>query len=105
MGQTAADRPAVADLHVADLRHRLGQQGAALADQRRGLDGALSRHGAYHEVAVVGPNSVEATDLVEVDEIGGPHETKVQERDETLPAGKDLRLLTVLAEQGQRFVQ
>src|SRR5215813_10375636 len=56
-------------------------------------------------MAVVGPHSVEPTDLVEVDEMRGPHETKVEERNETLPAGQDLGLPTVLAEQGECFVE
>ena len=105
MGQAAADRPAVADLEVPDLGHRVGHERTALGDDARLLDGALACHAADGHPAVVDPDVGQAGHLVEVDQVGGPHEAKVQERHQTLPAGQDLRLVAVLGEQRQRLVE
>ena len=104
VGEAAADRPPVPDLHVTDLRHRLGEERAALAHERGRLDGALAGHRPDGEMPVVEADAREAVDVVEIDDVRRPHEAEAQQRDEALPAREHLRLVAVPREDAERLV-
>src|SRR5262249_15116565 len=105
VGEAAADGPPVADLDVAHLRHRVREQRTPLADQRRVLHRALTGHRTDRQMVIVGPDPVQARNLVHVDEVRRPHETKVQEWYQALAPGQDLRLLAVSLEDAQGFLE
>ena len=104
VGEAAADRSPIPDLHVTDLRHRLGEERAALAHERRRLDGTLARHRSDREMAVVESDAREAADVVEIDEVRRPHEAEAQQRHEALTTREHLRLVAVPREDAERFV-
>ena len=105
MGEIAAEGPTVADRRVADEAARLGHDGNAAADQLRALDGVLPRESADGHAAVVLTHVGEVGEPVDVDDDARMGEPEVQHRDQALAAGQDLRLIPVVMEVREGFVE
>ena len=104
VAQAAADGPAVPDLEVPDPRERVGQERRVPGGERAPLHGALSGHRPDGEAAGPDPDVRQLRDAVEVDQPLGRGEAHVQERDEALAPGEELRLVAVLRELGDGLV-
>ena len=68
VGQCATDRPAVADLGVADGRCRLGQEAGVLCDEGVGRERVVGDHRPDDEFASLLADLAKTVDLAEVDE-------------------------------------
>ena len=104
VAQAAADGPAVADLEMPDPRERIGQERHVPGGERAPLHGALSGHRPDGEAAVPDPDVRQLPDAVEVDQPLGRGEPHVQDREEALAAGEELRRVAMLAELGDGLV-
>jgi hypothetical protein len=101
VSEAPAHRPPVADLHVTDLGHRLGQEGAAIGHQRRRLHGTLASHGTDHEVSIVLADAGELAEPVEVHHVLGPDEPEVHERHQALATGQRFGAVAEIGQQRQ----
>src|SRR4029079_12855929 len=68
-------------------------------------DLAMRRPGADPQVVVGVDDAVEPADRLEVDEDAGLTEPELQERDQAVPAGEELRLAFSLVEDPDRLVE
>ena len=84
---------------MGDVRKRLREQGSVLGDYRLVLGAALAGECPDADCAVVVPlDEVEIGEAIQVDQHRRPGQAEVHDRDETLSAGQNLGLVTVLAE-------
>ena len=73
-------------------------------DQRRLFDLALGRHGAQRKFALVAfANESQLIELAEINDHLGPRHAHIEQRDETLPARKYLRLDVLVGEHRHSF--
>ena len=91
--EAAAERAAVARLHVSDMMQCLGEQGAAGGDQRGILDLALAGHGADHHGAAVLGDPRELRHTVQIHQVRRRQVAEIHHRHQRLPAGQQLRIL------------
>ena len=96
-GDGAAERAAVADRRVADMRHGARDQRRVLGDDVGALGGGVARQCADLDHAVFERDAVEAVDAVDVDQQGRRRQPHVEGGDQALPAGEQARVR--LAEQ------
>ena len=96
MGNRAADRASIANLRVADQPRRRVQQRIDALNKLRTLDRTLVRHRADRERITILTHVVQPFDSVDIDHGRRACEAHVQQRDEALTAGQQLRLRPVL---------
>src|ERR1044072_4405221 len=93
MPEAAADRAAVADLCMSDVRHRRREQRVRAAYPLARFNCPMARRRADCERTVgLLAHAGKRVDAVEVDEWRRAREAKIQHRHEALPAGEELRL-------------
>ena len=90
--EAAADRATIAHLLIADLRSRVGNDGAVLVQQRRGGDIVVDGAGADLDSAVLLANAGEARDARDVNQQLRLVQSKLHERNEAVAAGDELRV-------------
>src|SRR4051794_24008406 len=105
MGDRAADRAPVPDLRVTDRGgHVVGQRGVGHDDV--GLVGlAVGRASADAQLVVGLDDPVEAGHVTQVDEERGLSESQLDQRDEAVTAGEQLRLAFPVREDPERLVE
>ncbi len=104
VGERASERAAVAHLLVGELGGGLGDQPGVLAHQVAGPHVVVGRHRADHEGVAVVPDAAQAVDPAEVDHHLGRVQAHPEHRQQALPTGQDLRLVTVLGECRERVL-
>ena len=92
MRDRAADRPAVADLRVADLAQCLGEHRALRPQQLVVLEVVVARERTDGDRVAVLAHVREVGDAPDVDEQLGPRQAQPHEREERVAAGEELRL-------------
>ena len=90
MRQGTPERAAVAHLGIGDGARRLGQQQRVLADQGLAQDVVVRRHRAHDDGVPVAPHAAELRDPPEVDDELRRRQPQPHDREQALPAGKDL---------------
>ncbi len=93
----AAERAAVADRRVADMRHGERDQRRMAGDLGRALGLSMASQRSDLELAVLQRDPVETGDMIDVDQqrrMGEPH---VESRDQALAAGQNARIAAVRA--------
>jgi hypothetical protein len=101
-----ADRPAVPDLRVGDVGHRLGHQRRPRRDQGAPLGVPLPRHRADADSARRQRREPrQRVDPVQVDDHRGPREPEVEQRDQTLPTREHLRFVPMHRECLERLLE
>ncbi len=78
VGDAAADGPARADLRVADLGQRRGDQGCGLGHERVALGLALAHGGADDELVALAGDLVQAGNAAQVDQQLGLGQAQVE---------------------------
>src|SRR4029453_7897597 len=89
------DRAAVADLDVADLLRRFGEEGAGLANQCRGGDLCVRRRRPDRESLALLLDARKSLDPADVDERLGIGEAKLHRREQAVSAGEHPGALTL----------
>ena len=105
MRETAADRAALADLIMRDMRHRRLEQRLRRQKTRVGFDVAPANARAEGRAAGVDLDVAQARHLAQIDQAVRRSEPKGEDRHETLAAGDDLRLVVRLGQKGQRLIE
>jgi hypothetical protein len=83
-----------------DVRHRLGHERGTLGDERVSLQFTLACHAADTKPVVRSLcDSHESVDPIEINKHRRPRQTKVQQWNEALTAGKRLGVIPELGEQ------
>src|SRR5258708_36821002 len=90
MAERAADRPAVAGLPVSDLQQRLVHDRPARAHRIGKFQIALARHGANLERTLDFADVGQSFHEIEIDDVIGLHEAKVEHWHERLAAREQL---------------
>ena len=105
MGEVAAERAAVADRRMREVRHRRRDQRQVPRDLGRAhqLDVARQRADAHRPVG--DRDALQLGEAADVDEELRREKPQVQRRDEALPAGQDLRLVAMPAQERQRLAE
>ena len=103
MGEVAAERAAVADRRMREVRHRRRDQRQVPRDLGRAhqLDVARQRADAHRPVG--DRDALQLGEAADVDEELRREKPQVQRRDEALPAGQDLRVVAMPAQERQRL--
>src|SRR5262245_13993654 len=83
----------------------LPQDSQALSDQSFCLQGALARVRTNRDSCVRGFDIIQLLDPVDIDDNLGSREPHVQQRYQTLPAGKNFAVVSVSIENLQRLLQ
>ena len=91
VGRAAAERAAVADADVPDMTQRRGDERRPLAHVRRPLDVDVARGRADAQAVAVGGDPAQLVDPADVDQQAGTRQAHVQQGQEALAAGDDLR--------------
>jgi hypothetical protein len=102
--QRAAERAPVPHLAVGDGLGGLGDQGRPTCDQRIGEDVGVRRHRADHDGVVLLADAAQLGHLRQVDHRLRGGEPQPHDRDQRLPTGQDLHVLTALGDGLQRLV-
>ena len=95
---------------MGDQAHRFGEQRADARRLARVLDVRLPHQRLHRDAAIPFVNPVQTLDPVDVDQMLGPREAEVEQRDERLAAGQHLRVLergqhrARLVDRGRRVV-
>ena len=105
VGQTAAERAAIADLRIADRCRGLGQHGTCLLQQRRCGHVVVDGAGADFDRVVLLADPGQARNASDVDQRLRLAQTKLHERDQTVTAGDELPLAIGRAKLRERVVQ
>ena len=92
MGDAAADGAPVADLRVADGRGQVDDARVVVLDRGRVVDLAMGRPSPDDQVVVGLADAVEPGDVLQVDEQGRLGEPQLDERQQAVAAGQQLRL-------------
>ena len=93
VGDRAADRPAVPDLRVADVPGGAGQQAAALGQDRVERQIGVPAERADRDPVAVLAHVAKVVEAADVDEQRRPRETELEQREQGVAAGQDLRVL------------
>ena len=93
MGDRAADRPAVADLRVADVAGGAGEQAAALGEHRVEREVGVPAERADRDPVAVVAHVAEVVEPADVDEQRRPREAEPEQRDQRVAAGDQLGVL------------
>jgi hypothetical protein len=105
MAEAPADRAAIADRHVRDMRNGHGGERLRPAYARIGLEHAMARHGAHPQrVPRLEGNAREFGNPIEIDEQRRRSQAEVEHRYKALSAGKQLRVRIRLDER-ERLVE
>ena len=103
MREASADRAPVSDRSMSDPPDRVGDERVGGAQDRRPLSSAMPCHGSDpHAVSVGDP--LEFGHPIDVYEMRGASQPKIQQRHEALAPGKNLRLVTELGESARGLV-
>src|ERR1700722_3436764 len=86
MREAAADGPSIARLPMADMPERLGKQWEFFLDDRCVLRRMLPHHRADAQCVAVHLDRIQARHRIEIDQVGGTGETKIEQRHQRLPA-------------------
>ncbi len=105
MGDRAADRPPVADLRIADMAREIDEARVVVDDDRVLHDLAVRRASPDAELVVRLHDAVETGDVLDVHQQRRLGEPELDQRDQAVAAGEDLRLSFAVLEDPQRFVQ
>ena len=104
-GDGAAEGAAVANGGMADMRHGERDQRRVLGDHLGTLDLGMTRQGAdLDEFALFG-DAVESLDGVDVDQQVRRRQPHVERGDQALPAGQEPRIVLMLGQQRNRFLE
>src|SRR5262245_10128752 len=104
MGQAAADGAHVPHHGIADVPRDLRKEWALALEQRRGLDGVMRGQRADDERAALFLHARQRRHLADVDEVFGLREPELHGGQQTVAAGQELRLVLVLPEEVERFL-
>ena len=104
VGERPAEGPAVPDLGVGQLVGRLGDHARVLAHQVARADVVVRGHRADDERVAVVADPAQRVDPAEVDHRLRGVEPHPEHRQQALPAGDDLGVVTVLGEGRQRVL-
>jgi hypothetical protein len=90
---------------VADEGQRLGQKWGEQVDIGMALGCAFPHHGADDQMVAVGNYGRQLADPSQINQMRRSGQPERQQRDEALPSCKGPRILTVLQQQCQCFIQ
>src|SRR4029453_16730877 len=89
---------------IADQRGRLREHAALGFHHRRRLDGIVRGHGADDEGAAVLFDPREPGDFPQIDDVSRSRQAELHRRQQAVPAGQELGVVLVLAQQIERFL-
>ena len=93
MGQAAAYGAAVANHAVRHQTHRRDQKRAPAGGELGIFDIRLAGERLDRDATIPLIDAVQVRNPVDIDEMGRPRESEVEQRDQRLAAGQDLRVL------------
>src|SRR5215217_5634970 len=105
MGDAPADGASVADLRVADVTDRLGEERHISDDAPVALDGAVAGHRADGVAAVALVDVAKRTYSIQVYQPRRTRQPHIQQRDQALPARQDLGVAVRVAQRVQGLVE
>ena len=103
-GDGAAERAAIADGGVADMRHGARDQRRVFGDQLGAFGLGMAHQRADLDLAVFVRDAVESADAVDVDQQARGGQPHIERGDQALPTRQQARVL-MLAEQRNRFLE
>src|SRR5579864_1094874 len=104
-GDRSADRAAVADRGMGDVRQSARQKRRVLGDVALALGLGVAHQRADLDRAVVPLDTIEAREAVDVDQRVRCGESRIERGDEALTAGEQTRAFAVPSEQVDRVVE
>ena len=102
--ERAAERAAIADGGVADMRQRAREQRRVLGDDVGSFGGGVAGQRTDLDRAVLARDAVEPADAVDIDQQGRLRQPHIERGDQALPAGEQAGVL-MLAEQRDGFLE
>jgi hypothetical protein len=92
MAKAADHRSAIANRHVSDMLHGLGDEWIELPHSGIELYFSMSRHRFYDDLIALYGDAFEAFDMLDVDQKGWRCDAKIHRGNKTLTAGQNHRI-------------
>ena len=93
-GDRAADRAAIADRGMTDMRHGQGDERSPPGELGRAFGLRVAHQRADFQMSVARHNPVESADAVEVDQQGGMAQSHIKRGDQALSASEEARVVS-----------